>query len=278
MMKGLSIILGASAILFSACTTQKVASTSNNVNYDAAYFEPKDLESHPIYSAPDPMMVANRKYKNRNKTNNRGTRSYGQSYRDRMNNFNGYCVPRSRMNGYYGNPYRNNFMMYNMNPYFNYGMGMSSFYSPFSGVNNGMFYGGYNGFYDPSWAFYNQMYYARNPGMSFYGNGNNNATWGSRSSGNSSWFNSSNASQKSMGKSDVVRNSKRRYNSSVPVRVNQTQSRSYPSKTSSSTRQKSRSNDGATNVWKATRNTSSPSGGTKSRSSNSSGGGSGRRR
>ena len=64
----------------------------------------------------------------------------------------------------------------------------------------------------------------------------------------------------------------------VPVQVNRTQSRSYPSNMSSSTRQKSRSNDGATNVWKATRNTSSPSGGGKSRSSNSSGGGSGRRR
>ena len=285
-MKSLSIFLAASAIFFSACTMQRTASTNNNINYDDAYFEPKDLETHPVYSAPNPALVAERKYRNRNKLNNRGTRSYGQSYRDRMSNFNGYCAPRARMNLYYGNPYRNNLMMYNMNPYFNYGMGMSSFYSPYTGVYNNMYSGGYNGFYDPNWVYYNQMFFACNPGMTFYGNGFNRSNWGSNASGGSSWFNNRNATQTSMGQSDVVRNSKQRYNSSVPVQVNRNQSRSYPSSTSStpSTRQtRSSGNEGPTNVWRSTRSSSGSgssgvSGGSKSRSSNSSGGGSGRRR
>ena len=283
-MKRLSIILGASAILFTACTTQKFAGTESNVNYDDAYFEPKDLETHPIYSAPNPELIAEKRWENRNKVNNTGTKSYGQSYRDRMNNFNGYGAPQTRMSMYSGNPYRNNFMMYNINPYFSYGMGMNSFYSPYTGVYNNMYSGGNNGFYDPNWIFYNQMFYACNPGMSFYGNGYNNSTWGSGSNNNnggSSWFNSNNAVQTSLGKTNTAVNSQRRYNSSVPTNVNQSQSRSYPkTNTSTSTRSSNSDRDGATNAWRSTRNNSGSgsSGGGKVKSSNSSGGGSGRRR
>ena len=281
-MKKLILILSATATLFSACTMQKVASNESNINYDDAYFEPSDLESHPIYSAPDPLMVAEKKAQSEGQINNQGTRSYGQSYRDRMSNFNNYQAPCNNSFMFGSNPYRNNLMMYNLNQYLSYGPGMYSMYSPYSGCFNNMYSGGFNCFYDPNWVFYNQMFYGTNPGMMYYGNFNNNSwnnnNWSNNSGGRNSTtpvLNSRNTGNSGMGSSNTIRNSQRSYNSSTPASVNNRQSGSTYTPPQS-TRQTENSGG---NIWRDSRSSSpSSSGGGTTKSSNTSGGGSGRRR
>ncbi|MBL7811935.1 MAG: hypothetical protein JNL57_06890 [Bacteroidetes bacterium] len=183
-------LLAVPFILGSCAGLKKNANTSLA---DDAYFQVKDLDSKGVYAISN-VPAFNPDYVPNGQAT--GTRSYGQSYTDRLRNFNNapmaqpfrpaimvspmvsYGMPfqsfGTRMYNPYAmyNPYSmySNMGMYNpymnpYNPYFNMG------YNPYSGFGN-----------DPYWCYYNQMY---NP-YGYYGGYSNWSMWNNSGTG-SNW-------------------------------------------------------------------------------------------
>jgi hypothetical protein len=173
-------ILGFSVLAFLAygCSSLKTAGTQN---YDDAYFTVSDIDKSPVYGKTNPNLFNSRA----NVQPVRNTRSYGQSYNDRLRNFGSgpmqpgftspfmYAPPTAAlMYGYsmypwsfynFGNP-----MYYGFNPY---GMGYMG-YDPFFG---------YSGYYNPQWCYWNQYYspyYNYYPVFPTSGNTWGGSTWG----------------------------------------------------------------------------------------------------
>lgn len=183
-MKYFLIPIAAAALISGCASSVKMRSQ----NYDDAYFIPSDIDKSAVYGKVNPDMFRPRATSGENA---RATRSYGQSYNDRLRNFGGSAIaPAYRPSlfyspmGMYGmyNPYG----MYGYNPYMNpYG------YNPYQPFGYGMGYGyGYNPyFYDPDWYYWNQYYSpycfnywgGRNTGGSF---GSGTIWGGNRGAGN----------------------------------------------------------------------------------------------
>lgn len=166
--------------LFSGCGTVKNAGTASN--YDDAYFVPSDIDKSQVYGKTDPNM-----FSLQNSTamsENRRTRSYGQSYNDRMRNFGGSTFTPSYRPSLMVTPFGTSmgYMPYGYNPYDMYGnpFAMGYGYNPY--MYNPYMYDPYmyNPYYNPGWCYWNQYY---SPYNQIY--------WGSNSIGGSSGSGSS---------------------------------------------------------------------------------------
>lgn len=201
-MKNIVYAVLAMAILPS-CSGLKTA--VNNPNYDDVYFSKTDIDKPGIYGE--------RKVTDEFASTQqiRQTRSYGQSYSDRLRNFGSSSVTPTYTPGMMYSPgaatltmyprgYYNPYMMYG-SAYNPYGMGMSYSYNPYTGTYsyNPCYYNSY-GYYNPSWYYWNQYYspYYGNYGYGSYGSGNygsnNGSVWAGSTSGtrNTQGWNGSN--------------------------------------------------------------------------------------
>lgn len=158
-------------MLISSCSSVKRTSSSNN--FDDAYFSPSDIDKSEVYGKLNPNMFSPRA--SSIASNNRSTRSYGQSYNDRMRNFGGSNFapsfrPTLAVTPF--NPYMG--MGFGYNPYGMYPYGYNPYgYNPF-GMNYGFDPYGYN-YYNSNWCYWNQYY---SPFNTFY--------WGNNSTGGNS--------------------------------------------------------------------------------------------
>jgi hypothetical protein len=196
--------------LMTGCSSMKKTGTVSN--FDDAYFVPADIDKSEVYGQLNPNMFQPRATADAG--NMRSTRSYSQSYNDRLRNFGGSSFapsyrpalmvsPFGTSMGFspYGyNPYAYNPYMYGMNPYGGYGYdpyGMGYGYNPY----------GYNNYYNPGWCYWNQYYSPYN--YNYWGSG---SVGGNRGSG-STWGGNKNASS-----SGYVGSGQRRrsYNSTIP--------------------------------------------------------------
>ena len=190
-------------LVLSGCVGMKTASVQKN--FDDAYFQPDQIDNNEVYGKIDPSAAEKREIQARLAVQNRTTRSYGQSYSDRMRNFrssNNSMQPLMSPMVVY-NPWMNSAsMFYGYNPYYSpyMGMGMNNPYG-MMGYNpygfNSFGCSNYFGYYDPygynnfgygnSWMYWNQV---NNPYM--YGN-----SWGGSNSSNSNWTGGWNNNSKS---------------------------------------------------------------------------------
>lgn len=255
--------------LLQGCSTFKPVAG----NFDDAYFVPSDIDKSEVYGKVDPNMftptVAS--------SNLRRTRSYGQSYNDRMRNFGGSGISQGFQPTMMMTPMGTSMGMmpfYGYNPYAmnSFGAFNNPFYNPY------MFgYNPYCGFYNPDWYYWNQYYSPYNQ-FYFQGTGrvnnNNNNNWSG-----STWGNSS-TSKPTFSNSGPRRSS---YNSTLP-----SSNRSSSSGSSWSSGSSSSSSSSGNTYYRPSSTQSNPSSGSTYSRPSSSGpsqstgggqtGGSGRRR